>query len=209
MEQANLDQAVSNLKKIIGACIGFIVLIVVAIILDSIEALYKNNNAPYAVSLLVIFGIVMPVVIIILSSIGKINLKTNPKLIYGFSIGTLVMLALIIFALIYGAGADFSGIHDDIALGYPQALLLDATLGVLLAIAILPVVLIIVFAVKNLKIASPFVQQGMASPRISAATSSVGAAVLTGSSSSSTFCSKCGAPNNSDAKFCNKCGQAL
>jgi len=180
-------------------------LIVVAIILDGIEALFKNNNAPFAITLLVIFGLVMPVVIIILSSIGKANLKTNPILIFGYSIGTLIMMVLIAFALLYGAGADFEGIGYDVTMGLPIALSLDATLGTLAAIAVFPVVLIIVFAVKNLIIVQPLVVKKIASPGTSTATSSA----TTESSSDSTFCTNCGAPNLAGAKFCKKCGQAL
>jgi ribosomal protein L40E len=187
------DKATSNLRKIIGASIGFIVLIVIAIVLDAIESLYKNNNAPFAISVLVTLGIVMPVVIIILSSIGRVNLKTNPKLLYGFSIATLVMMGLIAIGLVYGAQQDFAGIQDDILYNNVVALSLDATLGVLLAIGILPVVLVIVFAVKDLPITQPFLQQGMASAR----------------TANSRFCPHCGAPNSADAEFCNKCGQAL
>jgi hypothetical protein len=217
MEQAVSDQVLVNLKKIFIGSIILIVLAVVILVLVTVGDSFTGFDADYFIgmSVLVTFGIVMPVVMIVLSFIGKANLNTKPQLIFGFSIGTVVILATIAFALCYGAVQILEGASSDVywitngssavAFDHSVGLAMTVTSGVTL-LAMVPItVLIIITAVKNIKLGQPFVLQAMASSKASAAPRNMAA----GSSSGSIFCTQCGAPNNRDAKFCNKCGQAL
>jgi hypothetical protein len=201
LKKADVEQANTNLKKIIRSCVLFIVLCSVVVVLITVcyrLALWSYDEDYFiGISVAISFGIAMPIMMLILSSIAKANLDKNPKLLFGMSIGTLV-LSICTMALAFGAVQIAIGFEEDVVLGfiggdpaYIMAFGFNLAEVTILAILVINSVVLIVSASKNLKIGQPYIQSGA------------------GSKSGGNYCAKCGASNGVDAQYCKKCGKAL
>ena len=201
VKKADKEQANTNLKKIIRSCILYIVLCSVVVVL--ITVCYRlaswsfDDDYFIGVSVAISFGIVMPIMMLIMSSVAKANLEKDPKLLFGMSIGTLV-LSICTMALAYGAVQIAIGFENDVVLGfiggdpaYIMAFGFNLAEVAILAILVLNSIVLILSASKNLKIGQQYIQSGA------------------GSKSGGNNCSKCGASNGTDAEYCKKCGKAL
>jgi hypothetical protein len=212
MEQNVLDHVSKNLKTITKSCIVFIVLVSIIIVMITIISRLTEYDLSFflAVSVASSCGIGAPIVILILSSIGKANLNKNPKLLYGLNIGILVM-SMATMALIYGGVENSRAMIEDFEYAFILAnpyriitFVLHGIIMVFIIILVFMAIRMIVAAVGNLKLAQPFIERKTIQP-----VSSGSATVAALPSSGSVFCPQCGVQNASDAKFCKSCGKTI
>ncbi|MBN2151190.1 MAG: zinc ribbon domain-containing protein [Candidatus Lokiarchaeota archaeon] len=207
------------IREIITAAIG--VTILVLITRTSINTGDFDAGFYVGFSLCLTFGVAIPVVVTVLSGIAKTNLKANPKLVYVFSIITLIGSIGGSGACAIGAIAIGNSIGTDIhwyqvKLGDPyeippaevylQNLGLHIAVAVLFSVLVVLLILVIVSAAKNLKESSDVA--GFATTT-TASRASTQPAAAGGGAGGGTFCQQCGHANVPGAKFCKSCGKAL
>jgi hypothetical protein len=167
VKKADIEQANTNLKKIIRSCILFIVLCSVMVIL--ITVCYRLASWSYdedyfiGISMDISFGIVIPIIMLILSSVAKVNMAKKPKMLFGMSIGTLV-LSCCTMALAAGAVAIAIGFEEDIVLGfiggdpaYIMAFGFNIAEVAIIIILVLNSIVLIISAIRNLKIGQGYI----------------------------------------------------
>ncbi|HME52695.1 MAG TPA: zinc ribbon domain-containing protein [Candidatus Lokiarchaeia archaeon] len=211
MEQSHLDAATKNLK--LTATFAIIILIIVAAIeiLSTVINSIIGFDTSYYIGMGVATGcgIVVPIIIIVLSSVARVNMSKNPKLLFGMTIGILV-LSLAVMAVFYGIYSTASALVSDISLAglgssaHARVIPMRVVSLVIILVIVPMAILMIVNVSKNLKIGQEYIQQAPAS-----GTARVPPTPAKSEGTEEPFCAQCGAKNSAGAKFCKKCGQAL